>query len=288
MPLFFVLSGMFFKTYDSFTKMVRHKINTLIVPFFTFYILTCIVWHFVYLENFTLRELYLVSVGWIRESFDNGALWFLPCLFNCYIFFFILTKLSERFNRKEVILGLLSFLVGSIGYLLGYYHINLWLFLDSSMTCIPYFCFGYMLKKHDIIFSSCSSKILLLYSMILGIILFMLTVNYGDVGYKFNTMNCNYLIMYASGVVGSMMVIAVSKYLGDICCMTYIGKNTLVILVTHFTVIESLYSIILKRLPPPIGTIFLFILVMAISILLIPLCKIVFPYSTSQKHLLKE
>lgn len=251
MPSFFVLSGMFFKTYNSFTKMVQHKINTLIVPFFTFYILTCIVWHFVYLENFTLRELYLVSVGWIRESFDNGALWFLPCMFNCYIIFFILAKLSERFNRKEVILGLLSLFVGSIGYLLGYYHIDLWLFLDSSMTCLPYFCFGYMLKKHDGILYACSREGLVLYSFTLGFILFLLTVNYGEIGYKFNTMRCNYLIMYASGVVGSMMVISVSKYLGDICYITYIGKNTLVILVTHFTVIESLYSIVLKRLPPP-------------------------------------
>lgn len=251
MPLFFVLSGMFFKTYGSFTKMVRHKMNTLLVPFITFYILTCIFLHFVHLGGFTLRELYLVSVGWIRESFDNGALWFLPCLFNCNIIFFLLVKLSAFSSRTGVILGILSLLVGGMGYLLGYYHINLWMFIDSSMTCIPYFYFGYMIKNQDSFMPCYSRKKLLFYSISLGAVLWALTGYYGEVGYKFNTMRCNFLIMYVSGVVGSIMIIAISKFLGKISYITFIGRNTLIILVTHFTIIECLHGMISKRLPPP-------------------------------------
>ena len=43
MPLYFALSGIFFKTYSSFSNFVIRKINKLIVPFLFFYILGSII-----------------------------------------------------------------------------------------------------------------------------------------------------------------------------------------------------------------------------------------------------
>ena len=43
MPLYFALSGIFFKTYSSFSNFVIRKINKLNVPFFFFFILEKII-----------------------------------------------------------------------------------------------------------------------------------------------------------------------------------------------------------------------------------------------------
>lgn len=108
MPLYFFLSGLFFKRYENFLGFIKRKTNKLIFPFFFFYILTSVL-----LSNLLMLIGYEVRnsdvMGWSSlyafvtpEHFPNGPIWFLLCLFWLNTIFYCVVMLSERlFATRE-------------------------------------------------------------------------------------------------------------------------------------------------------------------------------------------
>ena len=88
MPLYFFLSGLFFKPYD-FLLFVKKKVNKLLIPFLFFYSITSFlipIFKDVLLGN-PCEPIELIS-GIYKENFSNLPIWFLFCLFNTNILFF--------------------------------------------------------------------------------------------------------------------------------------------------------------------------------------------------------
>ncbi len=93
MPLFFFLSGIFHKNYNSYTEFINRKFKTLIIPYFTFAISLFLFWFFIS-RNFGKSSMIEISIlknfmgiflgaGIEKISTINwgATLWFLPCLF---------------------------------------------------------------------------------------------------------------------------------------------------------------------------------------------------------------
>ena len=89
MPLYFFLSGVFFKQYENFGGFVKRKINKLLIPFLFFYVTLGIIlpwalyqWCGIKLLSYNPRFDFLQNLAqvWTLETFPNAAIWFLMCL----------------------------------------------------------------------------------------------------------------------------------------------------------------------------------------------------------------
>lgn len=99
MPLYFFLSGLFFKPYEGFGGFLKRKTNKLLVPFFAFYFMTSlflpnVLYH---LFGYSVRNPDVLGIQslwafFMPEVFTNFPIWFLLCLFIVNIFFYCLYK----------------------------------------------------------------------------------------------------------------------------------------------------------------------------------------------------
>ena len=106
-PLFFVISGLFFKNYDKLRDMWINKINRLLIPFFFFYFTAYLC--FYALKWFMPNMLVTASEGicniFYNRQFFNGPIWFILCLFWCNILFGIICwYVSAEWQRIAIVL----------------------------------------------------------------------------------------------------------------------------------------------------------------------------------------
>jgi polysaccharide biosynthesis protein PslL len=103
MPLFFFLSGMFFKPEISFWELLKKRFNSLLLPyFFTIFL--------IYFSEVFLGKMGL-PIAWgriVKSFYGNGfyldwvAMWFLPALFVMNLVAFVFYRLFGRFNLPWV------------------------------------------------------------------------------------------------------------------------------------------------------------------------------------------
>lgn len=149
MPLFFFVSGCFFKP-RPFGEFLRRDVRQLLVPWLTF---VC----------FLFMSFYVLSI-YVSHSFsplglvkgvnvlDEGCIyfyknvWFLICLFFTRLLFWTLYKLLGG--------GMLKILTGVILYLLGYAlqqkNVNIPFFVDSACSMTLFYALGYAFKRYGL------------------------------------------------------------------------------------------------------------------------------------------
>ena len=139
MPLYFLLSGLFFKEYENFFCFLKRKTNKLLIPFLFFYLITSFLMpNILYQFGFTVAKTESLGISGLwafltKEQFSNGPIWFLWCLFELNILFYCIFLLSKQFGKYFVgILVLLSILLGGAGMMLSVNHINLRGFIDTA------------------------------------------------------------------------------------------------------------------------------------------------------------
>ena len=113
-PLYFALSGLFFKDYGGFMQFLVRKTNKILVPFLFFYICSYAIF---YLCNLLFPGLIVSDARGILDVFTqvqyfNGPIWFLLALFWCNIAF-CLISLNVR---NEVIRAFLVLALFAVGY----------------------------------------------------------------------------------------------------------------------------------------------------------------------------
>ena len=95
MPLYFSLSGFFFKEYMSFSDFVVRKVNKLIVPYVFFaifpYALLFVIWPETIPQN--TQGIY-IPLRLVIEPM-NGTLWFLRALFLTYLLYYAFHRISH-------------------------------------------------------------------------------------------------------------------------------------------------------------------------------------------------
>lgn len=116
MPLYFILSGMFFSTYTGFMHFAVKKFNKLLVPYFAFALIAYILLN---LKSFLLGY----EPRWndiIPISAWNVPLWFLGCLFECGVIFYLIVLFSASFRQRQIeIIVVIPILLGLLGFYLS-------------------------------------------------------------------------------------------------------------------------------------------------------------------------
>ena len=231
MPLYFTLSGIFFKRYDYVTTFLQKKINNLLIPFLFFYIfgsiLIPLIFQVVGFNMYSESSFKLLAFDCLYNHCNqiNGPLWFLLCLFFANILFYSITYFC-----KNYFLIFFSLFMGITGLLLSYYHIELPFSIASSFTCLPFFCFGYLIKQ---LITDNRYKLKYIPFMFYILVVGYLTYNYS--GFVNFSQNCFELplTVFPLGILGVIALLMISKAINKLHLVTYIGRYSIIILCTH-------------------------------------------------------
>lgn len=155
MPLFFIISGYFYKT-GEIKKQIAHKVRTILVPYFVFGSFHYVFWLFL---NYNKTDNVLRPLQCLLfdcTSLDMpiaGALWFLPCLFLAELMYILIVRLGGGTTRLLLIGGIS--LLGNCWTLI--FNFRLPFALDTAFVGLGLFYIGFILrrveftKKFDII-----------------------------------------------------------------------------------------------------------------------------------------
>jgi len=149
LPMYYFLSGIFFKLYEGFADFTRRKVNNILVPFVFFVVLA-----FAYrcleaalrlaigAQPIDVSPMQLVEPFYLRHWEFSGPLWFLLSLFWVNILFYLM----QRFIKPLWGIVAATILLSCVGYWLAINKIELPLMMDTSLVAIPYFVLGWAMK----------------------------------------------------------------------------------------------------------------------------------------------
>ncbi len=226
MPLYFILSGLFFKDYQGGIKeFLLRKTNRILVPYLFFLVLYRVLaktlWHF-------------AGIG-IGEIW--APLWFLLCLFWMNVIFATLYYIVKRHVNEdltsEVIIGMSVLGIGIGGYFAG----NLPLNIGTAMTSLPFLWMGYLLNRRLSFFQL---SIKWQWALLAGIaLLTVLHFTYmGENYFYLNTYSSSLLLVYLAGLLGTLGILLLSRVIRWLPVISYIGRYSIIVLCTHMAIVK--------------------------------------------------
>lgn len=131
MPLYFIISGLFYKSYGSTKAFCIKKINKILIPFVSFYLISYSIF---YLLKYFVKGVVLIDNGlqdvFISHHIFNTPIWFLLCLFWVSVIF---NLLSNKYILFVIVLS-----IGCLGIWLKSKNIYLPMFLDSALSALHF------------------------------------------------------------------------------------------------------------------------------------------------------
>ena len=283
MPLYFVLSGLFFKQYEGFVGFLKRKTNKLLIPFLFFFIFTSIIPYIVITHKSSLPMLMMY-----REIVFNQPIWFLLCLFEINVMFYLVqwlgSVISSRYQTLIVIA--LSLLIGLLGVMLGLNGISIPLFVDTAFSAFPLFVFGWWLNRKTP-FLRVPVRLAVDIPIIIACALIVWFVaTYHD--WLYNTFTpVNLRSAYLCGISGTIMVLLISRIIKRLPLVSYWGRYSIIILCTHYPIKMMFMSAFENLMPKVPLELTVFLLTLAVCHFMIPLMRKFLPYVTAQKDLIK-
>jgi len=293
MPLFYFLSGLFFKEYGGLKIFTIRKVNRLLIPFLFFAYVTCAIelvfnrhrpWKYYILEPFMQ---------------DMSPLWFLVSLFETYILYFLLCRWTR--NAKEttrvlilIVITLAAWYWSKLFNVLLSQNADstspyLWSILNaqisyllSAIMALPYFHVASKLKLSGFLNKSYSIKFLIT-TFIVSVLLCWASSHYNGSfpNYRIAHYGSYYTLLYISAFAGICIVWCFCYKVKHLPFFSYLGRYSILVLCTHSIYVRAINSFI------DIPNILIAIIVLALMPPTIWFFKNFFPYVTAQKDLLK-
>lgn len=230
MPLYFILSGLFFKDYSGgIREFLLRKFNRILVPYLFFMIL--------YIAS--AKAVYFLTGLVIGEIW--APLWFLLCLFWMNVVFatahYTAKRLCPNALVSETILGICMFGIGIGGYCIGYLPLR----FGTAMTSMPFLWAGYLLNRRLHFLELRIGNIL---ALLTGIALFvMLHFMYvGENQFYINSYDTPLALIYLSGVLGTLAVLLLSRVIKWLPVISYIGRYSIIVLCTHMAIVKAIIA----------------------------------------------
>ena len=252
-PLFFLLAGIFFKVDMSFFQTIRKKADSLLKPYFTTLIILGM-YYLIFKGNFSINY-YLGILYGNGSTIVLEPLWFIPHLFLVFIFSWIFILLFKFEEKSLCIKLIIIFSMLFIGYLtlpifwqlplkfIGKDFIlpGLPFSIDILLITTFYFILGYILQKN---LKNIRENYFLLG---LAIAVFSMIQLLWNVTIDLNLRRYdNFILSTLSALLGIFIVIMSSKFLlkNNFLSKTlsYIGANSLIILIFHGILVGKAYN----------------------------------------------
>ena len=230
MPLYFILSGLFFKAYaGGMRELILRKANKILIPYLFFMVL--------YVgANKVLRMLFDIHTGELW-----APLWFLLCLFWMNVLFaatyYGVRRLCRNRMAAEVWLGACTMALGVGGYCAG----QLPLRLGTALTCLPFLWAGYLQNRQLQLLQRRPHRVI---ALCMGLLLMAaLHPMYMGENYFFvNSYAAPLPLVYLSGLLGTLGVLLLSYAIGSLPVISYVGRYSIIVLCTHLAVTKTVVA----------------------------------------------
>lgn len=286
MPLYFMLSGLFFKDYGGFFQLLVRKLNKLLIPFLFFYLTAYAVY---YLFEWAKPGLIVTPANGILDVFTqrqmfNGPIWFLLCLFWGNLFFCIIKQnLRQEYQRAVAVL-----LLAGVGVTLGYNGVFVACLIDVSLTSLPFFYMGYLLNRTPILYPNKFDR----YSVLIAICFWIVsviahfTVGTPHISFLQNIINGNVLLAYIIPLIQVLAILFICKAVGHVPFLSYIGRYSIVLLVLHHMIYRPL-ALVIRHFDLPQPALLNALITILVCAALIEPCRRLIPWFVAQKDLVK-
>lgn len=284
-PLYFFISGIFFKTNNSFAVLIIKKTNKLIIPLFFFSILFLIIG---------------IPMQWISHGFlfpkttvssllfNNYPLWFLKALFFSYLIFFFIRK----FISNDIISTLLCIILSWIGIYFSKEHFKIIDLIDrhtcilNSLVGLIFMHLGTLSNKYQIINKNISKKTSNI--LIVGTFILLLLTARDSTDFFQRKFNENYIMFLIASCSGIFFTLFLCKRLKKVFLISYLGRYSLIVLGTHLLYQALLSPVFLHYTHNGLFTSWCTFLVTICSLYLFGIKIIIklFPYFSAQKDLI--
>ena len=285
LPMYYFISGIFFKHYAGYGDFTRRKVNNILVPFVFFVVMAYAMRLLEYLVRLAVgADAIDISLSHLFEPFYmrywemSAPLWFLLSLFWVNIIFYALRSLIKPVWGVVVATVLIS--LG--GYWLGAHKIVLPLMLDTSLMALPYFVLGWGLNRLGALNRSRWDRWGIVALALVAVPLYLLS----------ESLNLHSLVLpaywklYILPFAAIVALFWACKPLHHIPVLCHYGRYSLIILGTHpllFLPIRS-WFILRGGMEPGITlTLLVFVLTMLLEWPVIWLLKTYAPRFTAQK-----
>lgn len=283
MPLYFILSGLFFKSYGGGLQFTLKKLNKILIPFLFFYLLSYVGF---YLIKVIKPGLLITEAIGILDLFDNrqffnGPIWFLLALFWCNMFFCSITLYVRKDTYRIILVSVLGFW----GWFLGHTHTFLPLFIDVALTSLPFFALGYYLRKTELLYPNKFDKFNLLIAIILWGISFMIE----RIAHQRLSLHYNIIegwSTYFLAITSVLSILYMCKVIKKIPFISYIGRYSIILLCIHHMINRPLKTAIPSILSFDEKNAIIAILTVLLSAACIPILKRYLPWFVAQKDLI--
>ncbi len=226
MPIFFVIMGLFYKPSD-FQSLCQKKYYSLVIPLLTFSIPDFFIGMF---------SDWKVTLKQLINPYDtiHAGSWFVLCTLWIYIISHVLYKVKDNMIRR-----FLSLIIVAIAILLSKtelfgHRIILPLYLSSAMAMYIFFLIGELFQQN--IFSS-SKKLCLLIGLF-GLFLSAVDILFLGGVKPFDIMwlnwNQDFALLVTRCSIGCATILAFCKLLPKIPIIAFMGRYSLIVLLSHF------------------------------------------------------
>ncbi|MGN0230073.1 MAG: acyltransferase family protein [Muribaculaceae bacterium] len=287
-PLYYFLSGLFFKTYNGFADFARRKVNNIVVPFVFFYLMACVL-AMICCEVFHLDRLGLVGDSWqwkylldpilLNDFHYSNALWFLLSLFEVNIIYYIIQKYLPGIWQYVAIAA-----VAVAGWLIARSGFMLPMQLDTAMVSLPYFVLGNLFKRFDAL--TPNKRDAWGYA-VLPVALAVLFFTAPQISIHDRILP-GFILLYAVSFIAISSLFWFCKNLPKIPIITYIGRYSLIVLGTHSIILGPIRSVVFKIIGESYGSYWAVLgVVIVAELIIIPIMIKLFPKFTAQEELIK-
>ena len=244
MPMFFLISGYFFKNNEKIQLFLKKKAKTLLIPYISFgiihFILYCIMKHNIEID--ALKHLLFVNTDGLPIA---GALWFLTALFFADVFYYYINKVKNPF--KPILIVIIAIFGNLAVKILPF---RLPFALDAAFTGVGLMYIGNLIKIYKN--NKYVNKILNMNNLC-TVILFLISIFLISVNTYINMRIGEYGILplfWINAILSSLIILLFSKkmnkYLNNNIKEFFvsIGKNSIIYLCLNQIVISVINKII--------------------------------------------
>ncbi len=247
MPLFFFISGLFYKKRECKNFLVA-RFRSLLVPYLFFAVSSTVLYVIIVYYSSSLQlEKHdvmdkIIGIFYAHASdrwMFNITIWFLPCL---YILENLYNFIKNQFPDKHINFIVIGIFI--LGCFIGGYEnrISIWSF-DVAFVAIIFYHLGFLCKKYVI--ESRSKKLTISLSFFLSLVSIII-VNYVSMVDMSHSEYGNPIVFVFQAFLGIVLIVSLSDLLSKSAMLAYFGKNSLIILGTHTLILMIFPGVLVK------------------------------------------
>lgn len=288
LPMYYFISGVFFKLYSGYADFTRRKVNNILVPFVFFvgfaFVVRCgeaLLRLVLGAEPIEVSPMQLVEPFYLRYWPYTTPLWFLLSLFWVNVIFYAL----QRWVKPLWAVLAITMALSVVGYELGVHKVELPLMLDTSLVALPYFVLGWGMKRMGALQPSRWDGWGIIALLVVALPVYLLA--------EFTNLHFQvypaYWKIYILPFVSILALFWACKRLPRVPVLCHYGQYSLIILGTHPLILQPIRFLLERQgMEPGIAlTLIVFVLTMLIEWPLIWLLKTYAPRFTAQEPLFK-